>query len=465
MISTLYKACKQLPYTIQRRVYNIEESGREKMKKIIKMVTGARKNANRRAKDENKYSSDTTTVPGMPNIPQKEQDTLVSPNQTPSNSTPSKNLHHSHPSNTEENRPDHGPRNTETISTQTGVGTRAKDKYDRPWRPHYPLKLHGHHHTTPNTRRKSSKTERSWSSKQGPTLSHISFLCEVILSPNLRSILRLRNKTPRLGLQYFNASTFHTICEQLLHTLQCQVYSVTTRARTSTERSAKNRDNDPTTDLDQTPSTSTMGDNQTHTKAKTTPKRRAKDKKTHPWRTQHRGRHLKMSDIRYQILKKRTKWTRSTKPCHINIRPQRAYPGKPKEQPVQWTPQYGIPPKNSNLTRGLALMLTLIIARHLMTNPPEIISRTLHLEQWAPAACTCPPLPRPPPEPPNPMVTGDIHVWMSSGPLRTATWPGQFVTWLRRLCSAWHDTFNNTILPLFTSAPQPEGMPLYQEDK
>ena len=153
----------------------------------------------------------------MPHIHQKEPDTLVSPNQTPSSSTPSKNLHHSHPPSTGEIRPDHGPRNTETISTQTRVRTRAKDKYDRPRRPHYPFNLHSHHRTTPNTRRKSSKTERSWSSIQGPTLSHISFLCEVILSPNLRSILRLRNRTPWPGLQYFNTSTFHTICEQLPH--------------------------------------------------------------------------------------------------------------------------------------------------------------------------------------------------------------------------------------------------------
>ena len=78
-------------------MYDIEERGREKMKKMVKMVTRARKDAEGRAKNENKYPSDTTSVPGMPNIPQKEPDTLVSPNQTPSNSTPSKNLHHSHP--------------------------------------------------------------------------------------------------------------------------------------------------------------------------------------------------------------------------------------------------------------------------------------------------------------------------------------------------------------------------------
>ena len=118
------------------------------------MVTRARKNAERRAKDENNYSADTTAVSSKSNIPQKEPGTSVSLDQTPSSSTPSKNLHHSHTPNitsTEENNPDHGPRTTGNNPTQTKVRTiakrRAKDKNNRLWRPHHPPKqtqLHPH---------------------------------------------------------------------------------------------------------------------------------------------------------------------------------------------------------------------------------------------------------------------------------------------------------------------------------
>ena len=77
--STFYKICEQLPHTIQCKVYGIEENGREKMKKIIGVVTKARTNAERRAKDKNNQSSDTTAVSSKVNIPQKEPDTAAAP--------------------------------------------------------------------------------------------------------------------------------------------------------------------------------------------------------------------------------------------------------------------------------------------------------------------------------------------------------------------------------------------------
>ena len=174
----------------------------------------------------------------------------------------------------------------------------------------------------------------------------------------------------------------------------------------------------------QTPSTGTEENNQTQAKIETKTKRRAKDKKNHPWRSQHppqhHGCHLTPSSIRHQIPKKRTKWSWSAKPGHISTRHQQAYPSKPKEQPVQLTPHYGTPPRISNLARGLAL----ITVKHLMVDTPELMPQTLHFGKWPqdkPATCTCPPLPRPPPEPPNPVLTGDIHARTSSGPLQLAT--------------------------------------------
>ena len=177
---------------------------------------------------------------------------------------------------------------------------------------------------------------------------------------------------------------------------------------------------------------------------------------------QHHGCHLTTSSIRHQIPKKRTKWSWSTKPSHISIRHQQIYPGKPKEQSVQWTPHYGTPPRSYNLVRGLALVLTLVTAKHLMMDPLELMPQTLHfghLAQDKLAACTCPPLPRPPPEPPNSVLTGHIHARTSSGPLQLPTWPNQLMARLRQLYSAWHDVFNNTILPLIITATQPKGCP------
>ena len=85
------------------------------------MVTRARTSAERRAKNKNNYSSDTTAVSSKGNIPQKEPGTSVSLDQTPSSNTPSKNLHHSHTPNitsTEENN----PTSTWTIASNSSLG-------------------------------------------------------------------------------------------------------------------------------------------------------------------------------------------------------------------------------------------------------------------------------------------------------------------------------------------------------
>ena len=63
--------------------------------------------------------SDTTPIPGMPNIPKEESDTMVSSHQTPLDTTPSNSSQHRRPSNAGEISPDHGPRRKETTSTQT----------------------------------------------------------------------------------------------------------------------------------------------------------------------------------------------------------------------------------------------------------------------------------------------------------------------------------------------------------
>ena len=157
--STFYKICEQLPYTIQCKVYDIEENDREKMKKMIKMVTRARTNAERRAKDKNTYPSDSAKVPSKVNI-----------HQTPFSSTPSKDYRHTHTPNitgTEENNPNHGPRTTGNNLAQAKIRTNAKriakDKNNRLWRSKHPPRHHGCHLTTPSTRHKISKrrTERS----------------------------------------------------------------------------------------------------------------------------------------------------------------------------------------------------------------------------------------------------------------------------------------------------------------
>ena len=206
-------------------------------------------------------------------------DTMVNPHKTTLDTPPSNHPHHRHPTNAGEINPNLGPRNIKTTSTQT------KDKYARSQRPQHLFKCRGHYHT--NTRRKNPQTGRGWSSRQGPTLGHISFLCKVILPPSLTFNLRLRKTTLRMGLQYSSASTFHKVCEQLPHILQCQVYGLTSRASTSISRNTKKRDDNHKADLDQIPSTTKVGNIQTHTRAKTTPKGTTKNKKSCPWRPQH----------------------------------------------------------------------------------------------------------------------------------------------------------------------------------
>ena len=69
------------------------------MKKLVEVVTRARNNAERRAKDKNNYSLDTTAVFSKINIPQKGADTAVTLDQIPTSSMPSKDHHHSHTPN------------------------------------------------------------------------------------------------------------------------------------------------------------------------------------------------------------------------------------------------------------------------------------------------------------------------------------------------------------------------------
>ena len=66
--SIIYKICERLPYTIQYQTCRLEEDSRENLKKIIKMVTKARTNAEKRATDKNNQSSETTTVSSKVNI-------------------------------------------------------------------------------------------------------------------------------------------------------------------------------------------------------------------------------------------------------------------------------------------------------------------------------------------------------------------------------------------------------------
>ena len=108
------------------------------------------------------------------------------------------------------------------------------------------------------------------------------------------------------------------------------------------------------------------------------------------------------------------------------------------------------------------MVLMLVTAKHLMTYPLELKPQPLHfgwLAQDRLATCTCPPLPRPPPEPPNSVVAGRIHTRSSSGTLQLPTWPSQLMARLSQLYSAWHDVFNDTILPLMITSPQPKWCP------
>ena len=92
--STIYKICERLPYTIQYQTYGLEEDGREKLKKLIEMVTKARRNAEKRATDKNKQSSETTTTSSKVNIAQNKPETTtpstVNLSQTPSNAPASR---------------------------------------------------------------------------------------------------------------------------------------------------------------------------------------------------------------------------------------------------------------------------------------------------------------------------------------------------------------------------------------
>ena len=58
--------------------------------------------------------SDTTPIPGMPNIPKEESDTMVNPHQTPSDTTTSNSSHHRHPTIAGEISPSRGPHNKRT---------------------------------------------------------------------------------------------------------------------------------------------------------------------------------------------------------------------------------------------------------------------------------------------------------------------------------------------------------------
>ena len=59
-----------MPYSIQYQTYGLEEDGREKLRKIIKMVTKARTNADKWATDNNYFSSESTLAPSKDKITQ-----------------------------------------------------------------------------------------------------------------------------------------------------------------------------------------------------------------------------------------------------------------------------------------------------------------------------------------------------------------------------------------------------------
>ena len=149
-------------------------------------------------------------------------------------------------------------------------------------------------------------------------MSRISFLCKVILPPRLTAILRLRNMTLRMGLQFPNTSTPHKVHEQLPHLLQCQVYDSTPRASTSVHRSAEKRDDNHKTALKQAPPTIKTGNIQTHARAKTKPEGTRKNKKNHLCRPQQH--------IKHRVPKHRKKWTRNTKPGYTKNSSKQQWP-------------------------------------------------------------------------------------------------------------------------------------------
>ena len=83
----LCRVCKCLPYTLRHKAYYLEERGRERLVKIIDMVTKERNNVERKARDE--YSLrlyDSPTVTSNSDITQEVLDTTDSLTQTPQSS-------------------------------------------------------------------------------------------------------------------------------------------------------------------------------------------------------------------------------------------------------------------------------------------------------------------------------------------------------------------------------------------
>ena len=74
----LFQVCKCLPYTLWHKVYYIEERGRERLVKIIDMVTKERNNVERRASEKNTLRLwDSITVTSRFDVTQGVPDTTV----------------------------------------------------------------------------------------------------------------------------------------------------------------------------------------------------------------------------------------------------------------------------------------------------------------------------------------------------------------------------------------------------
>ena len=57
---------------------------------------------------------------------------------------------------------------------------------------------------------------------------------------------------------------------------------------------------------------------------------------------------------------------------------------------------------------------------------------------------------------PNSLLVGRINTRTSSGPFQMPTGPSQLMARVEQLYSAWYDVFNDTQLPLMSTAYQPE---------
>ena len=61
-VTTLYKICEKLPFSLQQAAYSLEEGGKEKLIKIINITSKIRYATEKRAQDRANQSSDPATA-------------------------------------------------------------------------------------------------------------------------------------------------------------------------------------------------------------------------------------------------------------------------------------------------------------------------------------------------------------------------------------------------------------------